>query len=104
MKQSHGQKIDWEMRMEKQQSPNWDKYKDISYFVLEGFPFNEGFPQGGPFGNADKVYEIILRNGNKVDAQVDYSTQYKAEGLTWKCLEGVFKYVDRHIVVAWREK
>lgn len=89
---------------EKQQSKNWEKYKDISSFVAEGFPFDEGFPKGGPFGNADKIYEIILRNGTKVDAQVDYSTQYRAEGLNWRCLEGTFSSVDRFIVLAWKEK
>ena len=86
------------------QSPNWDKYKDYKggVFMIQGFPFNEGWP---PEDSCDKIYEIILRDGVgliKHDARVDYSTQYRAEGLQWRTTRG--EVFDKHCVVAWKQK
>ncbi|MBI5073397.1 hypothetical protein HZA99_06285 [Candidatus Woesearchaeota archaeon] len=88
------------MTDEKQQSPNWQRYQD-HIGTIEGFPFNESFPLGGPFGNADKSYELILRSGERVQAQVDYSAQYMTEGIRWETDEK--KCIDKYVVGAWKE-
>lgn len=89
------------MAEEKQQSQSWEKYRDNHDGQIRGFPFNEGFPTGGPFGNVRKWYELILETGQRVRAQVDFSTQYRAEGLQWRTEAG--KTLDKHVVAAWKE-
>jgi hypothetical protein len=86
------------------QSPNWDKYKDwpSGAFINEGFPFDEGWPSGGPYGNQDVMYEVITRDGVRHDAKVDYTTQYRSEGLQWRTNKGETLY--KEVVVAWRRK
>ncbi len=85
----------------KQKSSHWDNYCTMNSSI-DGFPFNEGFPTGGPFGNVDKVYELILRTGEKIDARVDYSTQYRSEGLRWQTFGR--GSLERAVVAAWQEK
>ena len=86
---------------ELQQSANWPKYENHSGRINDGFPFNEYFPKGGPFGNVNKLYELILVGGKRVQAQVDYSTQYRAEGLQWLTQER--QTIGQGVVAAWRE-
>lgn len=69
--------------------------------IQEGLPFDEGFPSGGPFGNSDVVYEIITLDGVRHTAQVDYTTQYRSEGLQWKTKR---ETIGRQVVVAWKQK
>lgn len=85
---------------EPQKSPNWDSRQNISQFVEEGFPFDEGWPECGP--GDDKVFELVTRDGQRHDARVDFSTQYRAEGLQWRTLSREVIY--KHVVIAWREK
>lgn len=90
----------------KQQSPHWEAYQDSQGFISKGFPFNEGFPKGGPFGNASKVYELVLRGGERVPARVDYSEQYMADGIQWETTgqeAGGRRTLDKHVVAAWKE-
>lgn len=89
----------------KYQSPNWDKYQDLpkNTFVEEGFPFHEGWPpERGPSGRLNDKYELISRNGTRYIGLVDYSCQYRAEGIEWRTLEG--EVVDKGVVVAWKLK
>lgn len=85
------------------QSPSWELYQNwpSGMMIQDGFPFSEGFPSGGPFGNQDIVYEIITRDGVRYDAQVDYTAQYKEEGLQWRIKSGL---IGKQVVVAWRQK
>ena len=85
---------------EKQQSPNWERYKDAEG-KINGFPFKEGFPTGGPFGTVNKMYEIITGDGSRYRAIPDYSRQYYAEGIQWRTTEG--ETLDKFFVAAWRE-
>lgn len=86
------------------QSSSWEKYQNwpSGAFINEGYPFDESFPPGGPFGNQNVFYEIITRDGMRHDAQVDYSTQYRSEGLKWLTNQGEF--LGREVVVAWKRK
>ncbi len=86
----------------KQQSPNWEKFKDNFDFVKEGVPFKEGFPRKNQAGDVNKVHELILRSGKRVEAKVDHSGQYGEEGRTWKSLEG--SIIHEGVVIAWKEK
>lgn len=88
------------MTPEKQYSHNWSKYQN-NQGVIDGFPFEEGFPSGGVFANHTKVYELITRDGSRVQAKVDYSTQYRAEGIKWFTLDR--ETLDQSVVAAWRE-
>lgn len=83
--------------MEKQQSKSWEQYADNTGFVERGYPFNEGFPDG--FYGDGKVYELRLRDGRHARATVDYSHQYRADGIKWDTGETL----DRAVVLAWRE-
>lgn len=87
---------------EKQQSPSWNLYESHLGPVHEGFPFNEGFPAGGPLGTAERSYELLICNGERVQARPDYSRQYAAEGLQWKTTKGVT--LEKHVVAAWKER
>ena len=85
---------------ELQKSLNWDRRHHITWFVRKGFPFDEGWPKCGPGDN--KVFELITRDGQRHDACVDFSTQYRAEGLQWRSLTG--EPISKGVVIAWREK
>jgi len=84
---------------QKQQSLGWET-RSKEEGSLKGYPFNEGFPTGGPFGNFNKPYELILRDGSRSMAYVSYDTQYRAEGLQWKLLDKG-RLLDRCVVAAW---
>jgi len=85
---------------ELQKSPNWDSRQNITGFVSEGFPFNEGWPQCGP--GEIKVFEIITRDGQRQFAYIDFSTQYQTEGKKW-CTLPSGELIDKQVVIAWRE-
>lgn len=82
-----------------QKSPNWDRRSERIIPNSE-FPFNEGWP------DVDKTHSqfftIILQDGQRVIARVDFSTQYRAEGLQWLTNDG--KLIDKTSVAAWKEK
>jgi len=82
-----------------QKSPNWDKRCDFQGFLREGFPFDEGWPKCGP--GDGMTFDLVLRDGEKCQAYVDFSTQHRAEGLQWRRLTG--QSVSRSVVIAWRE-
>ncbi len=84
-----------------QQSPSWEQYKDVSWFVERGFPFDEGMPTGGPYENAEKTFTVITRDGQRHTARVDYSTQYRSEGLQWRTTHG--ETFGKQVVLAWKE-
>lgn len=78
-------------------SPNWDQFGHTTEFVRDGFPFHEGWPQRYPL---DAWFLLRLRDGRRVRAQVDYSTQYRDEGVRWR-VEGSGHRLDQAIVVCW---
>lgn len=68
----------------KQQSKDWDKYKDVHSFIHDCFPFKAGIPSmyGG------KTYTIITRDGkHHTGSRIDDSRQYQAEGIEWRTKE-----------------
>ena len=82
-----------------EQSPNWDKRSDLKLYrgrMIPGFPFNEGFP----YYKFD-TFEIILRDGTRLDARLDLSTQHRAEGMQWKSRQGTH---NKSVVACWRTK
>lgn len=85
---------------ELQKSKNWDKYSSVLGECRNGFPFDEGFPNVGP--SEMKYFQIITCDGKIHVAQVDLSTQYRAEGKNWITQRGEVIY--RGTVVAWREE
>jgi hypothetical protein len=86
--------------MTQQESPRWGAVQNIARFVDEGYPFNEGFPVGHVLdGN---LYSLKLRDGSLVSARVNYSRQYRAEGLTWEQENG--EPVSRSIVMGWKQQ
>ncbi len=85
---------------ELQQSPNWDNFKDRDDFIEEGFPFHEGFPSEGPRDNTE--FQVIFRSGKRLRARIDFSTQYKAEGLRWQ-VGPPLNSLSEHVVAAWCE-
>ena len=92
-------------------SPNWNKYDvtDLQKYcdnngMINGYPFDEGFPDMA----VGVTYALILRNGERTYATVDFSTQYKSEGLQWKAQTSTRIYnkgnsIDRCVVAAWQE-
>ena len=85
-----------------QKSPNWDKYYNAICTIDENLIYDEWFPEGGPYGNLNKVFEIISRTGEIIDATVDYSQQYMADGTQWKALR--WRYYWKGDIIAWKEK
>jgi hypothetical protein len=86
--------------MEKQRSRNWARYEDFGGRMRKGYPFDEGFPREVLFGNkGDGTYTLILDDGKRTTAQVDYSAQYR-EGKKWKTIDGII--IDARAVAAWR--
>jgi hypothetical protein len=86
---------------EPQKSPHWDERQHVTSFVEEGFPFDEGFPRCGP--GDGMVFDLITRDGQRHLAQVDFSTQYRAEGKKWyDVADGCA--IFRCVVLAWRER
>ena len=69
----------------------------MGFIIREGFPFKEGFPSRA----VGLRCELITRDGERHQAQVDYSTQYRAEGLQWLTSRG--KTIDKYVVAAWKE-
>lgn len=88
---------------ELEQSPHWDLFKASEGFIHEGYPFDEGFPGGAsPLGITE--YELIFRTGERLRASVDFSTQYRAEGLRWAVKQhGRRRSLERWPIVAWRQ-
>ena len=84
----------------RQESPNYQRYKDHKG-PIDGYPFNEGFPTGGPFGNFNRFYELIIRTGERKQAEIDYSRQYYSEGRQWVTTDRIT--FDSCVVAAWRE-
>ena len=92
--------------LNKPQSTNWNTLKDSTGFIEEGFPFREGFPATGPSDNTE--FALIFRNGERLRARVDFSTQYRAEGLRWEITappdsELIGWRVGQQAVAAWSE-
>ncbi|NTV31458.1 NUDIX hydrolase [candidate division WWE3 bacterium] len=77
-------------------SPRWPNFATTEYFVSGGFPFQEGWPIGYP---REEEFIIRLRDGSFHRARVDFTTQYRDEGLRWRTSRG--QLVDKSIVVCW---
>lgn len=103
---------DAEVKSVVEKSPNWDEFlikakcllqrsqifgRPLQGHQIPGYPFRQDLPECDLFGE----YEIILPTGEILRATVDYSTQYRAEGINWRLMNG--KFVDRYSVVAWRK-
>jgi hypothetical protein len=86
-----------------EQSPNWGVLKDSIGFIEEGFPFQEGFPKGASPTTMPE-YVIIFRDGQRLRATVDFSTQNRAEGLNWRVKShSEIGFLGQHAVAAWCE-
>jgi len=85
-----------------EQSRNWHLVsRQAGSFIHDDWPFNEGWPRTGPQDGA--TYEILLRDGTLARARIDFSTQYRAEGLRWEVLEGSgIRSPSSAIVFAWK--
>lgn len=88
-------------------SRNWEKHKDADGPVKDGFPFSEGFPKQ-PIG---RVFHIVANDGTHYLAEVDLTTQYRAEGKQWKAVsrreaDGSWRHYQRqvyaHTVLCWK--
>ncbi len=89
------------MKGKKEESPNWNKFYNTEGSI-SGYPFREGFPSGGIFNTISKEYRLILRDGTRADATVDYSMQYLSEGIQWITVnDGIY---SQDVVAAWKEK
>ncbi len=91
------------MHEQKQKSKSWDKVDKESKVILgqgmiSGFPFDEGWPKD----SRGKTYEIIVRNGERLDATVDDSESHRADGILWRY--GGNRSLSKYVVAAWREK
>jgi len=90
------------MAVEVQKSAGWGRYCETEGFIEAGFPFNEGFPSNHGGGTTCPViYDLILRSGERVQAFVDTSTQYRAEGLSWRKTDGT-PAASVSAVAAWK--
>ena len=80
-----------------QQSKNWEQRNAIAFqgVRFQGFPFMEGLPK-----NRMGTYEIILADGERAQAMLDLSTQYRAEGIQWRTLDG--RIFHPHVIACWR--
>ncbi|OGJ19855.1 hypothetical protein A3K73_03750 [Candidatus Pacearchaeota archaeon RBG_13_36_9] len=111
-------------KMEKQKSPNWeliqktDENLPLQERVLEAignirekFPYSEPFPTQ-PYNTKDAKFSLVVpkigwTGVEEVEAVVDYSTQYRAEGLGWKIIRGTNDTsgtIGRQTIIAWHEK
>lgn len=63
---------------------------------LPGFPFNEKWPRQ----YAGQTHELILVTGERVEATVDDSKEFSAEGLQWRCKSNGSR--EKSVVAAWR--
>jgi len=100
------------MVYKKQQSPNWEKFGNIVYLkgdtsLRQGFPYNQKFPK--TYDPINTRFELLLVSGEKCEAVVDDSREFMSEGLEWKLktpteLHNINNNVERHVVVAWKEK
>jgi hypothetical protein len=80
-------------------SRHWDERKNEQSFPKSGYPYREGWPDCGPGENI--VFEIVMMDGKRTQGYVDFTTQYIAEGLNWRDLNG--ELIDKYFVVAWKE-
>lgn len=103
------------MDYNKQQSPNWSKYRifrpksiEEKYLLREKFPCNEGFPENFEDMSGLK-FRLLLISGERCNAELYSSSQDKNLGLEWKVLTNTILYdkdvlIDGRTVVAWKEK
>lgn len=106
---------------EKQKSPNWEKIekqdeklslqdrvsKALGDKLYDGFPYGESFPKT-PYYIETARFNLIVPTTNwngiqEVEAVVDYSRQYMAEGLEWKPTNKS-RNISSELVIAWYEK
>ena len=108
----------------KQSSPNWWLISEIDPGLTlhqravkalgnlqAAFPYDEGFPVT-PYHIETARFSLIVpieswRDVEEVEAIVDYSTQYRAEGKQWNLLKGSSEnrgIAGDHVVIAWYEK
>ena len=85
------------------QSPNWETRSALQALLLRGqlipgFPFTEGIPRENQL---EGRFEVIFRDGERCDARLDLSTQYRAEGIQWRTSHGIF---PKTVVACWRVK
>jgi hypothetical protein len=110
----------------KQSSPNWkliqqsaaesslkDRVDAAIGNTNSKFPYHEGFPRT-PYDIEGARFGLVIplnswRGVEEVEAIVDYSTQYRAEGLQWRLTGGSSEFrpntaIDQYLVIAWYEK
>lgn len=88
-----------------EKSPRWDELEDVQGRI-EYDGIDQGFPNTGPYD--DTEYMVLNWFGERLRARVDFSTQYRAEGLRWRLNEDSEFFhrgstIGRHDVAAWRE-
>ena len=84
-----------------EKSPNWDKAINayerlLPGTMMPGFPFMEGYPT-----DLHKSCFIVTRDLRLQIARVDFSDQYRAEGLAWRDRDGY--RIESHIVAGWMQ-
>lgn len=72
--------------LELQKSPNWDKHCNDEYPVIKNHTYREDWPKCCPGDGT--AFELIMTDGTKHTARVDFSKQYCAEGKQWRTLSG----------------
>ncbi len=79
------------------ESPNWKNRSQLEFLPSEripGFPYDEPWPP-----QRGVVYEIVLSDGSRLEATLDLSRQYSAEGIQWSTRAGIF---PKSAVACWR--
>lgn len=82
-----------------QQSPNWERYRNLNHDVLNSKGFDEGFPRF----HRGKTFTVVTNRGvHYTSATVCTTAQYRAEGIYWVSRDGLG--VSKENVVAWKEE
>lgn len=82
-----------------QQSPNWERYRNLNHDVSSRNEFDEGFPRS----HRGKTFTLVTNRGtHHTGATVCTTAQYRAEGIYWVTQDGLA--VSKENVVAWKEE
>lgn len=89
-----------------EQSEHWDDRKDLppkQQGFHAGFPFDEAWPSR-PWGSFGKPqFKVKTAQGDLVEAWIDDSTQYRAEGLRWVVPDGRgTRRIPKSQIACWR--
>jgi hypothetical protein len=88
------------------QSPNWEARQNLPVLLLgtgflPGYPFDEGWPNVAPI-NPPAIFNVIIATGWRIQACLDFSQQYSAEGLRWMMVGSIWQAFRKEHVAAWK--